>query len=168
MITKSGGIIFASRLFQVSTGNVNPVVDMNGATKTDLTVSDIGDKLVNIVNTNNFASNVCQMRVGIGDNEPSVNDYNLTDTLNGVDVNTLFELSGAQVENDAVNGTYNYRVKFKYTGADPITIKECGLFFQPKSNYRFMLMRNLCGNKTLVRNEEMVVKFSLNFNSIYR
>ena len=168
MITKTGGIIFASRLFQNSTRNVNPIVDMNGVTITDLTVTAIGDQLVNIVKTNNFTSNACQIRVGVGDNEPSVNDYNLTDTLNGVDVNTLFELSEQQVASDAVNGTYNYRLKFKYTGSAPITIKESGLFFQPKSNYRFMLMRNLCGNKTLARNEEMVVKFSLNFDSIYR
>ena len=167
MLTKNGAIYYACFLF-LSDGesNLPTLVNKAGENVSNLTLANSYSTAV-MNGGNTFTAPNVFMRLGVGSNPVSDNDYNLTDTTNGVDINTLFEVDDFAINNDVQNKRYVYYYKFKYKGSNELTVNEAGLFIGTEySGNNFFLLNRIVESKTVNTGDYLEVRFSLDFNSL--
>ena len=102
------------------------------------------------------------MNLGLGDTEPTSEDYWLDDTdLNGVDVNTVVRIQGTKgtFEND-VYGNPMYSFIFKNVGQSAVTIREIGLSYLD-SRGKFLIARKLIPPRTIEQGETATFTYTI-------
>lgn len=162
MITKNGAIIYSAQCdYNAITGD-RVLTNISG-TSSAPNYSYSGLYLSGVMKTNMSDSGTC-MQLGVGDAEPTKNDYYFDETIvDGVDVNNAIPCISA-VKSISADGSIVYTATFSNNSAVAYAIKEIGLIQTTYGNAHYLMARKVIPTRTIQPGETATFSYVIEFN----
>ena len=163
MITNNGAIIYSAQCdYNAVTGD-RVLTNING-TSSAPNYSTSGLKLTGDMQNNMSSGGTC-MQLGVGDAEPTKNDYYFDETIvDGVNVNNAIPCISA-AKSISADGSIVYTATFSNNSSVAYTIKEIGLIqTMYDGNTHYLTARKLIPPRTIQPGETATFSYTIKFN----
>ena len=162
MITKNGAIIYSAQCGYNAATEDRVLTNINGTSSVpNLSLS--GLYLSGEMPKNMSDYGTC-MQLGVGDAEPTKNDYYLDETIvDGVNVNDAIPCISA-AKSVSADGSIVYTATFSNNSSIAYTIKEIGLVQTTFNNAHYLTARKLIPPRTIQPNETVTFSYVVEFN----
>ena len=163
MITKNGAIIYSAQCGYNAGTESRVLTKINGSSSAP-NYSTSGLELSGVMQKNMSSGGTC-IQLGVGDAEPTKNDYYLNETIvDGVNVNNAIPCISA-VKSISADGNIVYTAIFSNNSSVAYTIKEIGLIqTMYDGNTHYLTARKLIPPRTIQPGETATFSYVIAFN----
>ena len=168
MITKVGSKILGMHMMGTDTYVYQSGVlkNINGVTNAQYYYGNNAFKNFYVTlseNTSGSSAGIIAL-LGVGDTAATADDYRLDNMLvNGIDVNTIVQCSGARANPSITTKGISYLYQFTNTGSSAVTIKEICICYRVNGSDIYMLARRVIPARTIQPDETVTFDYEINW-----